>query len=128
MVIVDGNNVIGSVADGWWRDRPAAVRRMIGLAGQQGAATGPVAPPASLGAAEFPGADPAALVVGKRIYLYPTGGDVTIALLVAKGAVRDNEKVKVLGNGDIAVKLTVAVDKVSRSAEQKIVAAGGSIK
>ena len=60
--------------------------------------------------------------------LYPTGGDVTIASLVAKGAVRDNEKVKVLGNGDIAVKLTVAVDKVSRSAEQKIVAAGGSIK
>ena len=60
--------------------------------------------------------------------LYPTGGDVTIESLVAKGAVRDNEKVKVLGNGDIAVKLTVAVDKVSRSAEQKIVAAGGSIK
>jgi large subunit ribosomal protein L15 len=60
--------------------------------------------------------------------LYPTGGDVTIADLVAKGAVRDNEKVKVLGNGDIAVKLTVAVDKVSGSAEQKIVAAGGSIK
>jgi large subunit ribosomal protein L15 len=60
--------------------------------------------------------------------LYPNGGDVTIANLVANGAVRDNEKVKVLGNGDITVKLTVAVDKVSRSAEQKIVAAGGSIK
>ena len=60
--------------------------------------------------------------------LYPTGGDVTIADLVAKGAVRDNEKVKVLGNGDIAVKLNVAVDKVSGSAEQKIVAAGGSVK
>jgi large subunit ribosomal protein L15 len=59
--------------------------------------------------------------------LYPKGGDVTIADLVAKGAVRKNEKVKVLGNGDIAVKLTVAVDKVSGSAEQKIVAAGGSI-
>ncbi|HEV7951380.1 MAG TPA: 50S ribosomal protein L15 [Glaciihabitans sp.] len=60
--------------------------------------------------------------------LYPNGGDVTIADLVAKGAVRDNEKVKVLGNGDIAVKLNVAVDKVSGSAEQKIVAAGGSVK
>jgi large subunit ribosomal protein L15 len=60
--------------------------------------------------------------------LYPKGGDVTIGDLVAKGAVRKNEKVKVLGNGDIAVKLTVAVDKVSSSAEQKIVAAGGSIK
>ena len=59
--------------------------------------------------------------------LYPKGGDVTIGDLVAKGAVRKNEKVKVLGDGDIAVKLNVTVDKVSRSAEQKIVAAGGSI-
>ena len=60
--------------------------------------------------------------------LYPKGGDVTISDLVAKGAVRKNEKVKVLGAGDIAVKLNVAVDKVSGSAEQKIVAAGGSVK
>ena len=60
--------------------------------------------------------------------LYPKGGDVTIADLVSKGAVRKNEKVKVLGNGDIAVKLNVTVDKVSRSAEQKIVSAGGSIQ
>jgi predicted RNA-binding protein with PIN domain len=29
-VVVDGNNVIGAVADGWWRDRPAAVRRLVG--------------------------------------------------------------------------------------------------
>jgi large subunit ribosomal protein L15 len=64
----------------------------------------------------------------KLAELYPKGGDVTVADLVAKGAVRNNEKVKVLGNGDIAVKLNVAVDKVSGSAEQKIVAAGGSIK
>jgi large subunit ribosomal protein L15 len=64
----------------------------------------------------------------KLAELYPAGGEVTIADLVAKGAVRKNEKVKVLGNGDIAVKLNVAVDKVSGSAEQKIVAAGGSVK
>ena len=64
----------------------------------------------------------------KLAELYPKGGDVTITDLVQKGAVRKNEKVKVLGNGDIAVKLTVSVDKVSGSAEQKIVAAGGSVK
>ena len=64
----------------------------------------------------------------KLAELYPQGGDVTIGDLVAKGAVRKNEKVKVLGDGDIAVKLSVAVDKVSGSAEQKIVAAGGSVK
>ena len=59
--------------------------------------------------------------------LYPKGGEVTVSDLVAKGAVRKNEKVKVLGDGDISVKLTVTVDKVSGSAEQKIVAAGGSV-
>ena len=64
----------------------------------------------------------------KLAELYPQGGDVTVADLVAKGAVRKNEKVKVLGNGEIAVALTVSVDKVSSSAEQKITAAGGSIK
>ena len=64
----------------------------------------------------------------KLAELYPSGGDVTVSDLVAKGAVRKNEKVKVLGTGDISVKLTVAVDKVSGSAEQKIVAAGGSVK
>lgn len=63
----------------------------------------------------------------KLAELYPKGGDVTISDLVAKGAVRKNEKVKVLGSGDIDVKLNVAVDKVSGSAEQKIVAAGGSV-
>jgi large subunit ribosomal protein L15 len=64
----------------------------------------------------------------KLAELYPKGGDVTVADLVEKGAVRKNERVKVLGNGDIQVKLNVAVDKVSGSAEQKIVAAGGSVK
>ena len=64
----------------------------------------------------------------KLAELYPKGGDVTVADLVDKGAVRKNERVKVLGNGDIQVKLTVEVDKVSGSAEQKIVAAGGSVK
>src|SRR3712207_5534452 len=49
----------------------------------------------------------------KLAELYPQGGDVTVSDLVAKGAVRKNEKVKVLGSGDIAVKLNVAVAKVS---------------
>ncbi|MGO2660120.1 50S ribosomal protein L15 [Mycetocola reblochoni] len=66
--------------------------------------------------------------LAKLAELYPAGGEVTTADLVAKGAVRKNELVKVLGDGDISVALTVSVDKVSGSAEQKIVAAGGSIK
>ena len=28
-IVVDGNNVMGTTPDGWWRDRPAAVRRLL---------------------------------------------------------------------------------------------------
>lgn len=59
--------------------------------------------------------------------LFPEGGDVTVEELVAKGAVRKNQPVKVLGTGEISVKVNVAVDKWSASAQQKIEAAGGSI-
>lgn len=65
--------------------------------------------------------------VAKLAELYPNGGDVTVADLVEKGAVRKNELVKVLGNGDINVKLNISVDKVSASAQQKIEAAGGTV-
>jgi large subunit ribosomal protein L15 len=58
---------------------------------------------------------------------YPKGGAVTVKDLVAKGLVRKNEPVKVLGNGDISVKLDVQVDKVSEQAKSKILAAGGSV-
>lgn len=66
--------------------------------------------------------------LAKLTELYPKGGDVTVADLVEKGAVRKNQPVKVLGDGDIAVKLNIDVDKISGSAEKKILAAGGSIK
>ena len=58
--------------------------------------------------------------------LFPKGGDVTVADLIAKGAVRDSLPVKVLGNGDIAVKVTVTAHKFSASAIEKISAAGGT--
>jgi large subunit ribosomal protein L15 len=66
--------------------------------------------------------------VGRLGELYPKGGDVTISDLVAKGAVRKNQKVKVLADGDVSVALTVSVDKVSKQAAEKIVKAGGSVK
>ena len=59
--------------------------------------------------------------------LYPKGGDVTVEDLIAKGAVRDGYPVKVLGNGDISVKVNVTVQGFSASASEKIVAAGGTI-
>ncbi|AIN82169.1 MULTISPECIES: 50S ribosomal protein L15 [Corynebacterium] len=59
--------------------------------------------------------------------LFPNGGDVTIADLVAKGAVRANQPVKVLGDGDINVSVNVTATKFSGSAKSKIEAAGGSV-
>ena len=58
--------------------------------------------------------------------LFPEGGDVTVEALVAKGAVRDGELVKVLGTGEITVTVAVTVHKFSASAKDKIEAAGGS--
>ena len=60
--------------------------------------------------------------------LYPKGGDVTVADLIAKGAVRDSLPVKVLGNGEISVKVNVTAHGFSGSAIEKIAAAGGSTK
>jgi large subunit ribosomal protein L15 len=59
--------------------------------------------------------------------LYPDGGDVTVADLVAKGAVRKGQPVKVLGTGELTVKVSVAVDAFSASAKDAIVAAGGTV-
>ena len=58
--------------------------------------------------------------------LFPEGGDVAIADLVAKGAVRKNEPVKVLGQGDISVAVQVSANAFSASAKEKIEAAGGT--
>jgi large subunit ribosomal protein L15 len=58
--------------------------------------------------------------------LFPEGGDVTVEALVAKGAVRKNQPVKVLGQGELSVKVDVKVNAFSKSALEKIAAAGGS--
>ncbi|MDT2009610.1 50S ribosomal protein L15 [Rhodococcus jostii] len=64
--------------------------------------------------------------VGDIARLFPEGGQVTVEDLVAKGAVRKNQLVKVLGDGDLTVAVQVTVDKFTGSAKEKIAAAGGS--
>jgi large subunit ribosomal protein L15 len=58
--------------------------------------------------------------------LFPEGGTIGVAELVEAGAVRKGEPVKVLGNGELAVKLDITVDAFSDSAREKITAAGGT--
>jgi large subunit ribosomal protein L15 len=59
--------------------------------------------------------------------LFPDGGSVSVDDLVAKGAVRKGQPVKVLGQGDLSVKVDVTANAFSGSAKEKIEAAGGSI-
>jgi len=63
----------------------------------------------------------------KLATLFPEGGTVGVDELVAKGAVRKGQPVKVLGTGEIGVALQVTADKFSTSAAEKIAAAGGSV-
>jgi large subunit ribosomal protein L15 len=65
--------------------------------------------------------------VGRLAELYPQGGDVTPEDLVAKGAVRPGELVKVLGTGDMGVALRVTAHAFSASAREKLTAAGGTV-
>ncbi|MFD0483496.1 50S ribosomal protein L15 [Kineococcus sp. GCM10028916] len=58
--------------------------------------------------------------------LFPEGGTIGVDELVASGAVRKGQLVKVLGTGEISVALQVTADKFSTSAAEKIAAAGGS--
>ncbi|MBL1075219.1 50S ribosomal protein L15 [Nocardia sp. 2] len=64
--------------------------------------------------------------VGDIARLFPQGGAVGKAELVAAGLVRKNELVKVLGEGEIGVAVQVSADKFSGSASEKITAAGGT--
>ena len=59
--------------------------------------------------------------------LYPNGGKVTVEDLVAKGAVRAGHPIKILGNGEITVKVAVTAHAFSSSASEKISAAGGTV-
>jgi large subunit ribosomal protein L15 len=64
--------------------------------------------------------------VAQLAALFPEGGAIGVDELVAAGAVRKNELVKVLGNGDLGVALQVSAHKFSDTAKAKITAAGGS--
>lgn len=60
--------------------------------------------------------------------LFPNGGEVGPDELVAAGAVRKNQPIKVLGQGDLGdVALRVTAHAFSTSAKEKITAAGGSV-
>jgi large subunit ribosomal protein L15 len=64
---------------------------------------------------------------GRLAALFPEGGDVTPENLVARGAVRSGQLIKVLGTGDLSVALRVTAHAFSATAVAKIEGAGGTV-
>lgn len=65
--------------------------------------------------------------LGRIAELFPEGGEVTVESLVKGGAVRKNQAVKVLGEGELSVAIQLTADAVSAAAKEKIEAAGGTV-
>ena len=70
-----------------------------------------------------------AVVNLSSLAVFPAGSEVTPLTLLARGVVRNLKKpVKILGGGDLEAPLVVEAHKFSRSAREKIEAAGGSAR
>jgi large subunit ribosomal protein L15 len=63
-----------------------------------------------------------------RLAAFEAGTEVTPELLRQRGMARKGLPVKVLGRGDLAVRLTVRVHAISAAARTKIEQAGGSVE
>jgi len=59
--------------------------------------------------------------------LFPKGGTIGVSEIVAAGAARKGLPIKILGNGEISVALTITAHAFSTSAQEKITAAGGKV-
>ena len=53
---------------------------------------------------------------------------INVETLIAAGFISSNDKVKILGNGNVTKALTVTAHAFSKSAEAAIAAAGGSVE
>jgi large subunit ribosomal protein L15 len=70
-----------------------------------------------------------AVVNVSDLEVFENGTTVTIDTLKEAGLVKDVKSgVKLLGNGEISKKLTVQVNKFSKSAAEKVAAAGGKVE
>lgn len=69
-----------------------------------------------------------AVNVGRLDAAFEDGAEVTLEALAAKDLAKGNfDEVKILGDGELSKKLTVSAHRFSKSAEEKITAAGGSV-
>ena len=70
-----------------------------------------------------------AVVNVEGLNIFPAGTTVTRELLLASGLIRQVQfEIKVLGDGELTTALTVHAHKFSKSAAEKITAAGGKVE
>jgi hypothetical protein len=117
LLIVDAANVVGSVPDGWWRDRRGAAERLrdalaplatAGLTAEAGAPAWAVGVPLDVvlvveGAAR--GVEP---VAGVRVESAPGGGDDLIAELAALARAAAPDRPCVVATADRGLRARVA--------------------
>jgi large subunit ribosomal protein L15 len=69
-----------------------------------------------------------AVNVGQINDVFDDGAEVTLEALAAKDLAKGTfDEVKILGDGQVTKKLSVSAHRFSKSAEEKITAAGGSV-
>ena len=62
-----------------------------------------------------------------KLDVFENGTEVTVETLIEAGIIKNpRDGVKILGDGELTKKLTVKVNAFSKSAEEKITAAGGT--
>jgi large subunit ribosomal protein L15 len=64
--------------------------------------------------------------VSTLVKVFPQGGVIDVDALITAGLVHDGELVKILGQGDLSVSMTITAHKLSKAAVEKITAAGGT--
>jgi large subunit ribosomal protein L15 len=68
------------------------------------------------------------LISLESLNVFESGSVVNQESLFAVGLLKKSGPVKILANGDITKILTVKVDKISKSAKELIIAAGGTVE
>ncbi|NMO55489.1 hypothetical protein HH310_30435 [Actinoplanes sp. TBRC 11911] len=114
LVIVDGANVVGSVPDGWWRDRPAAAARLRDR----------LAAVLAEGLPDLPGPVEVALVVeGKARDIPQTSNGVRIERAPASG----DDKITDLVRVEAPARRTVVVT-ADRGLRARVVPLGAEVR
>jgi hypothetical protein len=114
LVIVDGANVVGSVPDGWWRDRPAAAVRLRDR----------LASVLASGLPDLPGPVDVTLVVeGKAKDIPQTDNGV----LVERAAGSGDDAITDLVRGVAATRRTIVVT-ADRGLRQRVLALGAEVR